>query len=325
VNADKLYRILVDIFGAEYEVRRGQFRVNCINPACSDGKDGGEGGNLEISLEHGIFHCWKCGYKGKLLKLLKDYLGWVPSIDEYISPEDLRRVSSDPASLLIEDRRTQGEFSGLPKDFKTLVSNDLSYVGQKALVYALSRMDKKDIINYGVGYCGLGEYKRRVVIPCYEGDKVVYFSARTFMGGKPVYKNPDKSETGMGKEEVVFNIDGAAVEGCAVICEGVFDAIRVGRAGVAVFGTELHDEQFYKLHHAKVKKYYVLLDRDLPGIEAALKMARKLKSHQSEVSVVFPPQGDPSDYPRQVIGQWLSASENFDPITEVELLKLLKT
>ena len=55
MNPDRLHSLLVDIFGAEYEVRQGQFKINCINPNCDD-----ETGNLEISLEKKIFHCWKC-------------------------------------------------------------------------------------------------------------------------------------------------------------------------------------------------------------------------------------------------------------------------
>lgn len=310
MNPDKLYRLLIDIFGEQYETRRGEFKINCINPNCND-----DTGNLEISLEKRVFHCWKCGYSGKILKLLKDYLGWAPDIDEYVSPDDLRKFDKN----IFEKEETENKkIFALPKEYQSLDNVKLSYVGQKALKYALTRMDFDSIMNYKVGYCGLGEYRWRIIVPALEKGTPVYFSARTFMSEKPVYKNPDKEVTGVGKEEVVFNIDGAREAGYAVLCEGVFDAIRVGKPGVAIFGTELHDAQILKLIEA-VNKFYVLLDGDYAGIKAAVKVARKIISYGEPVNVVILPSGDPADWPKDFIDGLVSSSVPFDFLQEIEI------
>jgi len=306
MNTNKLYQILLDIFGQEYEVRNGQFRMNCINPDCDDTT-----GNLEINLEKGVFHCWKCHYgKGKKIRhLLKDFLGWVPDVDEYVSPSDLQHLGEE---LFEEEEKKVSEFKGLPKEYVFLGGvSDLSHVGRKALKYALSRVSEEDIIRHRVGYCGLGTYKWRLIIPSFENGKATYFVARAFMAGiEPPYKNPGGEECGIGKSEIVFNIDGAREEGIAVICEGVFDAIRVGKAGVAIFGTSISEVQLQKLLLlSKPMKYYVMLDQD--AIKSAVKIASLLKAYQTQVSLIIPPKGDPGDWPREDIWSWIKNARPF--------------
>jgi len=301
MNSNKLYQILLDIFGQEYEVRNGQFRINCINPDCDDNS-----GNLEINLEKGVFHCWKCHYgKGKKIRhLLKDFLGWVPDVDEYVSPADLRNLGEE---LFEEEEKRVSEFKGLPKEYIFLGSSNLSHVGKKALKYALSRVSEADIIRHRIGYCGLGTYKWRLIIPSFEDGKATYFVARAFMGGiEPPYKNPDEEECGIGKSEVVFNIDGAREEGIAVICEGVFDAIRVGKAGIAIFGTSISQAQIIKLlstDKSPIKELVVMLDQD--ASEQAVKMAALLKDRKAHIKVVIPPKGDPGDWSTEDIWSWI--------------------
>jgi hypothetical protein len=305
MNSNKLYQILLDIFGQEYEVRNGQFRINCINPDCDD-----TGGNLEINLEKGLFHCWKCHYgKGKKIRhLLKDFLGWSPNVDEYVSPSDLQNLGEE---LFSEEEKKVTEFKGLPKEYVFLGGSDLSYVGKKALKYALSRVSQDDIIKYHVGYCGLGIYKWRLIIPAFEDGKATYFVSRAFMAGvEPPYRNPDEEECGIGKSEVVFNIDGAREQGMAVVCEGVFDAMRVGKAGVAIFGTSISDTQVLKLLSPPlIKEFCVMLDQD--AIKSAVKIAGLLKSYRPSVKLVIPPSGDPGSWPSEDIWSWINNAQPY--------------
>lgn len=300
MDPNKLYRMLLDIFGEEYEVRRGQFRINCFNPECDD-----DTGNLEISLEKGIFHCWKCDYSGTILRLLKDYTGKVPDVDRYISPVEL----VNPEKLFFEfEKVKKGVFAGLPKEFNLLEQEPDNLVAKKALKYTLARMDYNDVKEYRIGYCSAGKYRWRIIVPSFENGDPIYFTARTFMNELPTYKNPNKEEIGIGKEEVVFNID--SIQDRAVICEGVFDAIRVGKSGVAIFGTELHDNQAFKLL-GKANQFYVLLDNDYAGRQKFVKISEKLLSMNAKVNPVFPPYGDPSDWPRSEIKKWIENSISF--------------
>jgi hypothetical protein len=149
--------------------------------------------------------------------------------DEYISASDLT-----------EEPEEEKEFTGLPTEFVPLWKDldKLSEVGKRALSYALTRMSKEDIEVYRIGYCGLGKYQGRIVIPVYSADKVVYFTTRAFLPGVlPKHKHPGREECGIGKEKVVFNLDRALKTGQVVITEGAFDSIRVGKDGIAILGT----------------------------------------------------------------------------------------
>src|SRR4030043_639534 len=217
MNPHKLEEMLCEMFD-DYNISGGQFKINCLKQECSDTTK-----NLEISLEKGVFHCWKCGFSGNIRDFFKFCLGHVPKIDEYISVEDLKNFDR-----IEEESSENPKFKGLPNEFVPLWEPDrkLSTIGQKALQYALSRMSLEDIVSYKIGYCGLGKYKWRLVVPFFEKGEVVYFVARQIYDSPKPYDNPNKGEFGgIGADDVVFNIDGARKLGCAIVCEGVFDAI----------------------------------------------------------------------------------------------------
>lgn len=304
-----LRKVLIDIFGEEYEVRGGQFRINCINPDCDD-----TSGDLEISLEKGIFHCWECGYKGTIRKLLKDYLGWSPNINEYVSPDDLRLATENPfgeEKEVIKEVDEKGGVDILPEGFIPF-NGEIpgSFIGKKAWNYVLSRMNVEKVLKYRVGYTISGDYRWRIVVPCLSGNRIIYFSAREFMGQKPKYKNPSKEEFGIGKDEVVFNIDRARELDRAVICEGVMDAIHVGDEGVAIFGTQLSDDQIFKL--MTIKNHYIMFDSDAK--DKAEKAAFALKEKERSpinIFIVNLNQGDPDNYSQNEIKNLLKSAKPF--------------
>ena len=316
-DPDNLYRILSDIFGEQYEIRRDQFRIDCINPQCSD-----ESGNLEISLDRGIFHCWKCEYSGRLIKLLRDYLGKAPNLAEYVSPDDLKRFD---VAFDKEKEEVVPKIFNLPSEYVPFDGRKLGFIGQKAYRYALSRITEDDIQRHRVGYCGMGAYKWRIIIPVLQNEKAIYFVGRSFMGNKGFpYRNPDKEECGVGKEEIIFNIEGAVKEGQAVICEGVFDALKVGNDGTAIFGTHISDEQAEQLK--AVKKVYVLLDAD--ALDKAVVLARRLKEIRKPLVhlVELPGEGlpDPDDFKRIELRDMIGRAIPFSFQEEIRLTESLR-
>lgn len=322
-NPDVLYRVLVDTFGEQYEMRRGQFRIDCINPGCDD-----DNGNLEISLEKDMFHCWKCDYSGRIRKLLRDYLGKAPKLEEYVSPEDLRRFD---ISFKEEEEveKVKSEFH-LPKEFVPFDGRALGFIGQKAYQYALSRMSEEDIKLHQVGYCGLGKYRWRIIVPVLQGGKAVYFVGRAFMGNKELpYLNPEKEECGTGKEEIVFNIERARETKMAVMTEGVFDAIRVGESGVAIFGTSPSEKQIDQL--TQVEKVYIMLDAD--AVDKAILIGEVLRekvrayTKRGNLRVVYLIElqsGDPSDYSRDQISEMISQAMPFSLSNSLRLMENLR-
>lgn len=301
MHEDRRRQVLASIFGEEYEVRSGQFRINCFNPTCGDTT-----GNLEVNLEKGIFHCWRCGYSGNIRQLLKDYIGKAVDIDEYVTAEELSKfqLGFDEEEIKKEKGHTK-----LPHEFVPLWGDrELSFVGHRALNYVLGRMSKEDIEKHRIGYCGLGYYKWRIIVPAIEDGEIKYFAARLFLGQGERYRNPKKEDCGVGANEVVFNIDSAREQNQAVICEGVFDAIKVGADGVALFGKHISDHQVFKL--LGIENIYIMLDQDalLDSLDIANRFLGKGKKN---VYLVSPPHGDPSDWPRAEIRKWITAAKIF--------------
>ena len=240
----------------------------------------------------------------------------VPKIDEYISVEDLKNFDR-----IEEESSENPKFKGLPNEFVPLWEPDrkLSAIGQKALQYALSRMSLEDIVSYKIGYCGLGKYKWRLVVPFFEKGEVVYFVARQIYDSPKPYDNPNKGEFGgIGADDVVFNIDGARKLGCAIVCEGVFDAIRAGEDGIALLGTDISEVQINKL--LEIPDVCILLDEDAKL--KALKMAKRFKEIGKIVKVAFLPNGDPADFSRseirKIIDNSVLYSYEFESLTLLE-------
>lgn len=288
MDANNLYRLLVSVFGEQYITRKKQFRINCIQPHCGD-----QSGNLEINLDKGICHCWRCGYSGTVRQLFWDYLGYIPDIrDELRTIEDFDRE---------EPEFTEIKYVELPKEFRPLWKPPESLIGKMAFRYASNRMSMDEIEKYYVGYCGIGKYARRIIVPTFENGRVVYFVARAIFPNPKRYDNPTKEEGYAGTNEIVFNIDRARVLNRAVLCEGVFDAIKVGEDGVALFGSDISGAQLMKLYD--ISRIYVMLDspqKDPNSIKNAIKIADEFREHRHPgIYLVVLPSGDPGSNSRE--------------------------
>lgn len=97
---DRRTRMLEAIFDDEFELSGVQFKINCINPACDDSTH-----NLEINLEGGMFHCWKCGYSGYITTLLKHIKNnnIAVDVDKYVTAEELTRYQPDDQPVDFEE------------------------------------------------------------------------------------------------------------------------------------------------------------------------------------------------------------------------------
>jgi DNA primase len=302
MNTEKLRSIIEDIFGDGHEYKQGQFKVNCIAPNCSD-----KSANLEINIDQGVFHCWKCGYKGKILKLFKDILGkefYIDVEEEYVSAEELKKVVRE-GPFFAQQKQIQKTFSGLPQEFTPLWGDpqELTLAGRKALEYALTRMSWDDISRYRVGYCGLGEYKWRLIVPIFEGKEVVYFVGRAIFRNMPPYKNSN-----FPKKHLLFNYEKAIEVGKAVLVEGAFDAIRVGDGpvvGVASLGTQLTDEQVYKLN--LIPDLTIMLDQDAKN--KTYELQGKLFGRRHKTKLLVLPHGDPDNFSREELQSMLSRAK----------------
>ena len=222
---------------------------------------------LSVNAVSGIYKCWRGCCSGTVRKLLNKKLP----------------MTTAPA------KKTVRHFGYL--DPGTLVP--LTAVGDDnpAAVYLTARgFDYRALgADFGMCYCsrgrqfhhGLFDTTGTVVVPVTVGGKQIGWQSRLLydpdkldndrcaMLGfawdpkKEKYIRPPKYFTmpGMDKREILWNFDNARRSDTVVVTEGVFDAARVGKCGVATFGKAVSDKQVSLLQQYW-KHIVLLLDPD---------------------------------------------------------------
>jgi len=112
-----------------------------------------------------------------------------------------------------------------------------------------------DIKTYNIGYCESGQYKYSIIVPSYAIDgSLNYFVARKYYSKE--YENPKLS-----KDIVVFELY-LSMLFPLVLCEGVFDAIAIGRNAVPMLGKIVSKSILNFIIHNQINLIYLMLDAD---------------------------------------------------------------
>lgn len=266
----------------EFERHGDEIEFRCCN--CND-----KGKHLGINLKKKIFHCFRCGYSGRLTDLFKDVTGAVmPRSIEAHSLYTRERATID-GLLVPRFREIYGNESKCPAIYE----------------YARSRgIRDVEIQRFGLGYSNWLSLQNRLIVPFTDSDgKLIYYIARAVRPDmKPKILNP----TGMSAGAVLFNEGHIRKTSIAVLCEGVFDAIRVCRmqrfnerrvVGLAVLGKHLSLIQLLKLRNLSPFHIMVMLDSDVKRDELSKFCIRILRfAPRSRLSVAFCPKDrDPAN------------------------------
>ena len=275
---------------------------------------------LSVNPEKLVFKCWHCEFKGRLPQLLKaSNFIYIPG---KVKPEK-------PFKFINPGNRF------LP----------LSDAPEHCLRYLRER--KSPTAEYltktfGFLYCESGKmFMQRmfdttdsIIIPILDNkNKMIGWQSRLLynpdelteeeceLNGWPLKisgrrKRPPKYMTmpGYKKSKMLWNINNAVSSDLVVVCEGVFDAVKVGRCGVAAFGKELSDEQ---LRIIKTNWKYVILLLDPAAENAAKRSQRKLLGSCYVELVDVTPFKDPGEADRTHI--WKKIIEAF---SEIDLSKI---
>lgn len=264
--------ILEDILG-DYKFHndyKGQISFDC--PVCSydiKGLDQGDGkGNLEINYKSNVFKCWSCAETnethGTIYKLIKKY-GTQKQLKKYqlLRPEDNEESG----------KRFYKEVK-LPKEFISFknISDGLKLTPhyRQAFNYIKKRNITDEILKkFNIGFCYLGEYENRIIIPSYDCDnKLNYFIARSYLTKtKLKYKNPE-----VQKEIIIWNEYLIKWEEPIYIVEGAFDSIFLPNS-IPMLGKFMSENLFKNLYE-KAKKIVIVLDGD--AYEDAVKLYHKI-------------------------------------------------
>lgn len=215
-------------------------------PVCSKKK-------LSVNAKSGMYQCWHGCMSGHIDSLIGDVK---LAKAEFVARKPPPPGFTSPGTLM-----------------------SLSHLGQEhpAIQYLLRRgFDPRQLEEYySICYCSVGkkfagglfDTTNTIIIPVFFNGEMIAWQSRLLydpdklderacagMGFKQDedgdYVKPPKYFTmpGYDKGKMLWNVDNARRSQVVVICEGVFDAIRVGRCAVATFGKGVTDEQATSLN-----------------------------------------------------------------------------
>ncbi len=240
---------------------------------------------LQINTKTGKWHCWVSNQGGhNLFQLFKKLKA---NREQFTELGEL--VGKPHKSLSSNREKVKEKILRLPNKFKPLWSNGGGIIQKHSWVYLQNRgITKGDVVRYGIGYCDEGLYANRVIIPSYDfNGELNYFVGRSIYKDGMKYKNPPVSKDIIGFD-LFINWDEPII-----LCEGVFDAITIKRNAIPLFGKTIPKSLKKKIYEKKVKKIYILLDKD--AISDAIKITDDLMKNGIDVYFVSLSEEDPSD------------------------------
>lgn len=273
-------------------VSRGWAETDCPFLGCPNPY-----GHLGINLKSGMFHCWVCGEKGHVTRLLTEGL--------HFSYKDVKQAIaefSDGEVYVPESRIDDVEIREiLPKE----ATSQLPDLHRR---YLLNRNFDPDFLQekYKVRACyKTGDYSYRLLIPIFEDGILVSFTCRDVTGKQekrymacpnPHYEggvliNRDVAGI-LPIKECVFNLDTVQQGGVVLAVEGTFDVFRMGDGAVSTLGVEFVPAQIALILRKKPKKAFVLFDKG--ALAAAEKLADNLILGCPSVEILTIDKKDPA-------------------------------
>lgn len=248
---ERRLEILKDVLGY-YSKTNDEHLFKC--PKCDHHKR-----KFSVNLEKNVFKCWVCDYSGRSIRRVVRRFGSFKSRQAWDETED--RVDINQFyDLFSENKEEETEqFVDLPKEFVSLANGTNNHTSRIPLKYLYDRgINKKDILQWKIGYCPTGKFGGRVVVPSFSlSGRANYFVARSYKKGSYKYMNPQASR------DIVFNHLYLDFDEDLTIVEGVFDAIIAGPNAVPILGSTLNEES--PLFQEIVRNdtpVYIALDRD---------------------------------------------------------------
>ncbi len=212
---------------------------------------------LSINPELKIYHCFRCGSRGKV-----ELEGF--DIEEIEKPkQDLSLLEMPEGCVPINDIAA--------KDFR-------KYLEERNLY--------KECLKIGSQACLYGKYMGRVIIPHILNNEWKGFTARTIYNAEPKYLNA----SGMDRQNTLFGYEFINT-GERYLVEGPLDALALYPYGIASFGKNVTDQQMDLIEKLNTR-IVVALDADCWD-ECREVSTRLLMRGVDSVWCRLPPKTDP--------------------------------
>lgn len=264
-----------------------QYAYAC--PFCSDYKR-----RLYVNQESGLWKCHNCDESGNAVSMVMKLQGITAreaaevleyyGIDDLWMPEEIRNQDLTIQEKLLlyltmeEEKKENPQLDPppMPNNIYRLSNflEDPPEIFFPFLRYLAGRgLTISDIINYDIGCIvedtiktpnGRGmRVKDHLFFPNFSLDGILqYWNTRSiYKEAKPKSINAPNTDTQLGSSDVVFNLNQAIHTDKIVVTEAVFDAITVGKSGVATYGKSISDSQIEQLMETNLP-IYLFLDTD---------------------------------------------------------------
>lgn len=292
---DALVSILDIILGTHLKESGAWYSYNCPKCAEADGVECDHKGNLEVNVEEGWCHCWKCGYASTIERLIKPYASVSQFEDFKLIVRNIResQLYSFNGSDDDSNKNAFCEKLKLPETYTSLLDKP----NKTVWAYLSERGINEDIVKrFNIGYTKqYGEANNRVVIPSYDRwGELNYWVGRDYTGkSKLKYKNPK-----VDKKSIVFNEYHINWYEPVTLVEGPFDHIVVPNS-IPLLGKSLNEGfmVFDVLMKYSREKINILLDDDAKSEAYNMyKFLNGIHEFKGRVRVVECPEGyDASD------------------------------
>ncbi len=276
ITKHKLYEYFTERWGM-WDYTRGWLKGDC--PIC--GKDK----KLGVQIEDNKAHCFSCDFHMNTfnfiieienLKTYNDVYNLLKKYDGTSTYSQLSDFSEDkPRSL------------SLPPEFKLIGLYD-SKIAKLVEGILQRRGFKIDyLMRKGIGYCATGKYAGRYIIPYYENGDLVYFNARKFIDSAgEKFKNPTKDECGVGKADVIYNIDALQMYNTIYTFESTTNCLTLGDNTIGTGGKSPSPWQKNKILESPVENLIIGFDDD--AYIQALKLGLEFANYKRVKVLKFP-------------------------------------
>jgi DNA primase len=194
---------------------------------------------LAINIhKNDIFHCWVCGYKGRLVSVLKEYAPHSNLIEYIRRFADEKTLTADAGDKAVKDTLT------LPIGFVLLATSmkKQNPMIKKALEYAEIRgFTKRDLWYHKVGISSEWPWINRLLMPSYNKEGEL-----DYIVGRSWERNPRNSywDTSFDKTTIVFNSINIDWSKELTITEGPMDLIKCNDNSVPLLGSDLSRDSY---------------------------------------------------------------------------------
>jgi len=225
---------------------------------------------LWVNVEKRVATCYYC-HRGfdvvGLVQFLENCEGDLPKtvsvLKNHVHLErgkfkrEIQRAIQEADAPIEDWKRTKLKAIPLPEHFKAACDN------KKLPPYFAERgITRKRAIQFDLGWCDVGFYRNRLIVPVVQNGKLVTCHTRWMEKVPPDGVKKVRYPKGAKTNRMLFNYDKAKKCTRLVLCEDVFSAMAVGKNAVGTFGTHLSKYQLAMLLASSAREIVVMWDRD---------------------------------------------------------------